>query len=105
MDKHFLSPLFAPASIVVFAGKTDDPGSLTFHAQALHQALTAQRFGGKLVFLDVHASGTLADLASVHADLALSALPADEVAAALEIAGRIKCRAAAVISTGIDAVR
>ncbi len=103
MDKHFLSALFSPASIVVFAGAQDAPESHTPQAKALHQAITAQRFTGKLVFLDIHASGTLADLASVHADLAIIALAANEVAAALEIAGRIKCQAAVVISSGIDA--
>ncbi|TXT36859.1 MAG: hypothetical protein FD135_4013 [Comamonadaceae bacterium] len=103
MDKHFLSSLFSPSSIVVFAGRPDAPESHTPQARALHQAITAQRFTGKLVFLDIHANGTLADLAAVHADLAIIALAADEVTAALEIAGRIKCHAALVISTGIDA--
>jgi acetyltransferase len=103
MDKHFLSSLFSPGSIVVFAGKADEPESQTSQARALHQAITAQHFSGKLVFLDIHASGTLADLANVRADLAIIALPPAEVAAALEIAGRIKCRAASVISSGIDA--
>ncbi|MDI1244598.1 MAG: GNAT family N-acetyltransferase, partial [Rhodoferax sp.] len=103
MDKHFLSSLFSPASIVVFAGKADEPETLTSQARALHQAITAQCFTGKLIFLDIHANGTLADLAAVNADLVIIALPADEVAAALEIAGRIKCRSALVISTGIDA--
>jgi acetyltransferase len=103
MDKHFLSSLFSPASIVVFAGKPDEPEMLTPQARALHQAITAQRFSGQLLFLDIHASGTLADLAAVHADLAIIALPAAEVAAALELAGRIKCRSALVISSGIDA--
>jgi acetyltransferase len=103
MDKHFLTPLFSPDSIVVFAGKVDDPGSQTAQAQALHRALLAQSFSGTLTFLDVHTSGTLADLADTHADLAVIAVPAQEVAAALEIAGRIKCRAALVISSGTDA--
>ncbi|MDO9195232.1 CoA-binding protein, partial [Rhodoferax sp.] len=103
MDKHFLTPLFSPRSIAVFAGKADDPAAQTAQAQALHQALVAQRFAGTLVFLDIHYSGTLADLAHTQADLAIIALPVAEVAAALEIAGRIKCRAALVISSGIDA--
>src|SRR3989339_892351 len=103
MDKHFLSTLFSPASIVVFAAKPEEPEFLTTQARVLHQAITAQRFTGKLIFLDIHASGSLADLAAVNADLAIIALPPAEVAAALEIAGRIKCRSALVISTGIDA--
>jgi acetyltransferase len=103
MDKHFLSALFTPSTIVVFAGKPDSPETHTPQAKALRETLTAQRFSGSLVFLDVHFSGTLADLASTHADLAIIALPTEEVAAALEIAGRIKCKAALVISSGIDA--
>jgi acetyltransferase len=103
MDKHFLSALFSPASIVVFAGKPDEPESQTAQARVLYQAITGQRFKGTLTFLDIHATGTLADLAAARADLAIIALPAIEVTAALEIAGRIKCHAALVISSGIDA--
>ena len=105
MDKHFLTPLFSPNSIVVIAGQVDDPNAQTLQAQALHGALRAQRFVGSLVFLDINLSGTLADLAHTRADLAIIAVPPAEVAAALEIAGRIKCRAALVISSGIDAVQ
>jgi acetyltransferase len=103
MDKHYLTPLFSPSSIAVLAGPVDDPASQTPQARALLQALRAQRFAGTLAFVDIHASGTLADLAGAQADLALIALPPDQVASALELAGRIKCRAALVISAGIDA--
>jgi acetyltransferase len=103
MDKHFLTPLFSPKSIVVFVGNVDDPASQTLHAQALHQSLVAQRFAGTLKFLDINAVGTLADLAQTQADLAIIALPPAEVAAALELAGRIKCKGVLVISSGIDA--
>ncbi|CAN5343842.1 GNAT family N-acetyltransferase [soil metagenome] len=92
MDKHYLTPLFAPQSIVVFAGQADDPDSLTSRAKILHQALRAQKF-----------TGTLAELAQTGADLAIIALPPQEVAAALEIAGRMTCRAALVITSGINA--
>ncbi|MBT9506221.1 bifunctional acetate--CoA ligase family protein/GNAT family N-acetyltransferase [Rhodoferax sp.] len=105
MDKHFLTPLFSPDSIAVFAGTADDSSSQTAQAQVLHRMLRAQRYAGTLVFLDIHASGTLADLANTHADLAVIAMPPAEVASALEIAGRIKCRAALVISSGIDAAQ
>lgn len=103
MDKHFLTPLFSPRSIAVLAGKPDDPAAQTAQAQALHGALVAQRFAGTLTFLDMHYSGTLADLAHTQADLAIIAVPPAEVVAALEIVGRINCRAALVISSGIDA--
>ena len=103
MDKHFLTPLFSPRSIAVLAGKPDDPASQTAQAQALHGALVAQRFAGTMTFLDMHYSGTLADLAHTQADLTIIAVPPAEVVAALEIVGRINCRAALVISSGIDA--
>ncbi len=103
MDKHYLTPLFSPQSIVVFAGQADDVVTQTTHAKVLHEALRAQRFNGTLAFLDIHASGTLADLAQTRADLAIIALPPQDVAAALEIAGRMACRAVLVISSGINA--
>ena len=103
MDKHYLTPLFAPQSIVVFAGQADDPASLTPRAKVLHQALRAQRYTGTLQFLDIHTTGTLADLAQTGADLAIIALPQQEVAAALEIAGRMTCRSALVMTSGINA--
>ena len=105
MDKHYLTPLFSPDSIAVFAGRLDEPDSQSAQARILLSTLRAQRFSGSLVFIDVHASGTLADLADAQADLALIALPADQVATALELAGRIKCRAALVISSGTTAAQ
>lgn len=103
MDKHYLTPLFAPSAIVVLAGRADAPDTLTPQAKALHAALQAQPFTGTLTMLDIHTSGTLADLAQTRADLAIIALPAPEVAAALEVAGRISCRTVVVLSSGIDA--
>ena len=84
-----------PSPIVVFAGQADDPASQTPHARALREALRGQRYSGTLQFLDIHTSGTLADLAQTRADLAIIALPPQDVAAALEIAGRMACRSAA----------
>jgi acetyltransferase len=102
MDKHYLTPLFAPESIVVFAGSPDSTEGQSAHAAALQQALRGQRFSGSLRFLDIHSSGTLADLAQARADLAIIALPPQDIAAALEVAGRITCRAALVISSGVS---
>ena len=101
MNKHYLTSLLAPESIAVFAGRSDDAASQTAHARALHAALRAQRYAGKLYFLDIHTSGTLADLAQSRADLAIIALPPQDVAAALELAGRMDCRSALVLSSGI----
>jgi acetyltransferase len=101
MDKHYLTPLFSPQSVLVFAGDLAHAESALAQAQALHHNLTAQRFNGELHFVDIHTSGTLAELALARADLAIIALPHTEVAAALEVAGRMKCKAALVISAGM----
>ena len=101
MDKHFLSTLFAPTSIAVFSAPNSEqktPGSL---AHTIHTNLRAQRYAGTLRFLDINTSGTLADLAQARADLALIALPHGDVTAALEIAARMACRAAVIVSSGI----
>ena len=71
MDKHYLTPLFCPESIAVFAGQADAPETLTPQAVALHAALRAQRYTGVLRFLDINTTGTLADLAQARADLAI----------------------------------
>ena len=103
MDKHYLTPLLAPDSIVVFAGQADDGAGQTAQARTVSEALRANRFSGRLQFLDIRATGTLADLAQTRADLAIIALPPEGVEAALEAAGLIRCRAALVISSGIGA--
>lgn len=102
MDKHYLTPLFQPETIAVFASK-DAPESQTPQARVLVEALTLQRFTGNLVFLDIHTTGTLADLAQTRADLAIIALPPSEAIEALEVAGRIKCKAALVVGSGTPA--
>ncbi|MEO5733968.1 MAG: bifunctional acetate--CoA ligase family protein/GNAT family N-acetyltransferase [Rubrivivax sp.] len=112
MDRHYLSPLFNPASIVAFAGDPDsdpdsdpDPGNnrapSTPEARALRQALASMPPGFPLRWLDIDTSGTLADLAASRVDLAVIALPAEQVSAALEVAGRIRVRAALVLTGGL----
>ncbi|MFA9217453.1 MAG: CoA-binding protein [Sphingomonadaceae bacterium] len=101
MDAHYLTPLFSPQSMVVFAGKADQPESQSSYGRAIRTQLEQGGFSGPISYLDVGMSGTLADLAHSRADLAVIALPEDEVAFALEVAGRIQCRAALVLSAGI----
>jgi len=105
MDKHYLTPLFSPTSIVVFSGPADDPQSRCSAARALHMALEGSQFDGPVTYLDISMSGTLADLAHSRADLAIIALPHDQIAAALEVAGRIRCRAALVLSASLPAAQ
>ena len=102
MDDHFLTPLFMPRSIVVFAGPPDDPAKQTRQARVLRAALEAAPGSGTPLFLHGETTGTLGELARSRADLAIIALPAEEIAAALEIAGRIACRSALIVSDGIE---
>jgi acetyltransferase len=106
LEHHFLQPLFNPQSIVVFAGDPDataEADTRAALARTLTQALRGGPFGGTLTWLDIHTSGTLAELAQARADLALLAVPAADCTAALEIAGRIRCRAALVLTSGLSA--
>lgn len=100
MDKHYLAPLFAPSSIVVLTQQADAPPQIA----ALQAALRAQSYSGTLAFLDLHhSSGTLQDLAKSRADLAVLALPPQDLAAGLEVAVRMRCRAALALGSGVDA--
>jgi len=101
VDRHFLNPLFSPKSIVVFAGNPDKPEAPTPMAATVRRELRESGYAGQLTWLDIEMSGTLADLAQSRADLAVIALPAEQVSAAMEIVGRIRCRAALVLSSGL----
>jgi len=103
VDRHILSPLFAPRSIVVFAGDPDAADAPTAMARTLRRALLDGGFTGPVTWLDIGMSGKLADLAQSRADLAVIALPPEHVAAAMEIVGRVRCRAALVLSSGLPA--
>ncbi len=93
MDIHYLTPLFRPISDCRFAGQADEPSTQTLLGGLLHAFLRAQTYSGTLQFLNTQASGTLADLAQVKADLAIIALPPKEMAATLG-AGQPACTAA-----------
>lgn len=103
MDKHYLTPLFSPASIVAFVGPADDAGRQTPRARALRAALEASPGPHPPQYLHIDTSGTLAELAQARADLAVIALPPDELPAALEVAGRIACRSALIATSGVSA--
>ena len=111
MDKHYLTPLFSPSSIVVFAGDPAKAQAWTPLARAVLDGLRGEGsapgkpFAGPISYFDIHTTGTLAELAQARADLAIIALPHAEIAAALEVAGRIRCRAALVLSSGLPAVQ
>ncbi len=101
MDQHFLAPLFQPKAIVAFVGGSHAPAP-TREAQLLRDSLDAGTYRGSVTRLDIGMTGTLADLAQSRADLALIALPADQLLAALEVVGRIRCRAAMLLCSGVE---
>lgn len=105
MDQHYLTPLFSPRSVVVFAGPDGEPARQTRLARVLREALAAAPGAPERPprFIDLRLTGTLAELAAARADLAIIALPPEEVAAALEVAGRTKCRSALILSPGTPA--
>jgi acetyltransferase len=106
MDKHYLSPLFEPHAVVVFAARQSEATHQTAQGRALIEAIRAQRFTGTVRFLEIGkdaTTGTLAELSQTRADLAIIALLPKDIAAALEVAGRMTCRAALIVSNGVGA--
>ncbi len=102
MDKHYLTPLFAPDSIVVFAGDPQNPASQLPHAKLIVEQLSNGDFKGPVTFLDIGMRGSLSELAQSGADLAIIALPNDQIKAALEVAARIQCKTALILSAGVS---
>ncbi len=100
MDKHPLTPLLAPRSLIALVGPE---GRQTPTALQLLRQLKAQRFTGTLAVADVHRSGTLAELAATRADLAILALSPAELPAGVELAGRMGCRAVLALGSGVSA--
>lgn len=103
MDQHYLTPLFSPRSVVVFAGDMNGPEEQGAHARLVVKHLQDGGFSGPIDFLDVGMSGTLGDFARAHTDLAIIALPNGQLSAALEVAGRMQCKAALIVSSGVNA--
>lgn len=102
MEKHTLSPLFSPTSIVVFTGD-EQSGAQTAYGKLLTAQLRASGYTGRVSFLDIGMSGTLSDLAQSQSDLAIIALPNEQLADALEVAARIHSKTALIVTSGVDA--
>ncbi len=100
MDAHPLTPLLAPRSLIVLAGPE---GQRSPRAELLLRHLKAQRYIGQLNIADVQRSGTLAELSRTRADLAVLALPPEDLPAGVELAGRMGCRSALALGSGVDA--
>ena len=67
-------------------------------AKVFMQHFQNNAFEGTVTYLDIHMKGTLGDLAQSRADLAVIALPNEQLEAAMEVVGRIQCRSALILS-------
>lgn len=103
MEQHYLTPLFNPQSILLFSHAEQAPEKPDLHDQAGHllAQFLAQPFKGKVTHVNAQVANKPSDLAQFKADLALIALPANEVTDALELAGRMNCKAALVALGGM----
>lgn len=101
MDKHYLTPLFSPRSIVVFAGNEHSPESQTQHGRLIVEQLRTGGYAGPVTYLDIGMSGKLSELADSKSDLAIIALPHDQLVPALEIAARIQSKTALIVTSGV----
>jgi acetyltransferase len=102
MDKHYLTYLFQPKSVVVFVGDDSETSRFSPFAQGLSGNLDAQEFKGALHYLNIFAADTVLELGKLKAELAVIALPHDSIVTGLDMAARVKCKAALVVGTGIS---
>jgi len=84
-------------------GAGHGPGSRNGTGGLFAGQLREAGYAGAMTFLDIGTTGTLADLAQSKSDLAIIALPNDQLTAALEVAARIRSKAALIVSSGVDA--
>src|SRR3990167_2784622 len=59
MDKHYLTPLFSPASIVVFAGDPEAGESQTPYARAMLAGLRSGGYTGTVTYLDIRSDAAV----------------------------------------------
>ena len=100
MDAHFLTPSSPRSPSSSLPARLMTPSARRPMPARCAPPLAAAPGAAEPVYLDVQTTGTLADLARARADLAIIALPPDEVAAAMEVAARIGCRAVLIIGSG-----
>jgi acetyltransferase len=102
MEKHYLTPLFSPRSIVVLARKPDAPDATDAYGQLAVRNIRESGYAGRLEFLDFGAEGALAALTHTSPDLTVITLPVEDLIAALEMAGRMQSKAVLILSKAVD---
>ncbi len=108
MEKHYLTPLFSPRSIAVLTRAPDpaqpEDAAGAYGSLALRH-LRACSYTGRIDYFDTGSGDMRAAMAAAAPDLALIALPNDELAAALDVAGRSRSKAALILSKDVDAAK
>lgn len=103
MENHYLTPLFSPCSIVVLVRQHDIPDSAGTDGLLAVKNIRESGYSGRLEFIDPGVEGALGVAPQSAPDLVLIALPDTELAAALEMAGRMQAKSALVLSKSVDA--
>ena len=101
MEKHYLNPLLDPSSISILTNSQKPRGDNSYLDTFL-KLFEQEKYSGTLEWIDTSATLALGNTHIKAKDLAIIALPADELLSALDLAGRLKHRAALLISTGIN---
>ena len=101
MEKHYLNPLLDPSSISILTNSQKSRGDNSYLDTFL-KLFEQEKYSGTLEWIDTSATLALGNTHIKAKDLAIIALPADELLSALDLAGRLKHRAALLISTGIN---
>jgi len=100
LEKHYLNPLLDPSSISILTNSQKSRGDNSYLDTFL-KLFEQEKYSGTLEWIDTSATLALGNTHIKAKDLAIIALPADELLSALDLAGRLKHRAALLISTGI----
>ena len=85
MDQHFLTPLFSPRSIVVFAGHPDHPEAQNSMARTLLAQMKDQGYAGEVTHLDIEMTGTLALMRLAETEVPNSRVAASAAATATRV--------------------
>ena len=103
MEKHYLSSLFTPRSVAVFRSPADPDAPADEAARCVTAWLGSESFNGTVQTLDPDSAQLLAEAGAQPIDLAILQVTAQRLCDTVALAGRMKCRAALVLGTGIDA--
>jgi acetyltransferase len=103
LEKHYLNSLFDPSSISILINSQKPQSPQSCEAVFLKLFEEAQ-YAGVIERIDVSANLDLSNKGTKPKGLAIIALPPEELCSALDIAGRLKHRAALLISTGITKI-